>query len=474
MDVRVGLLTLALVGAGGCQSPPERANQLVAAYTSVSKAAGRDHEPLVTPVSHTVVANQMTSVASDSDPFATVTELKLDRFVAAVLETNPSIPAMVAAWQAAAERYPQAISLDDPMLGVALGPASFGSDEVDFAWMIEAKQKVPWSGKRQWRGEVARAHADVAGADLADARLRLAEAAKLAYLDLFLVRRESEINALNTHAMQDFRTIAHGKYAANLVTQQDVLQADVELAGLSRRTIELERMEAVARARANTLLHRDPEHPLPGLATQLELAITLPQSELLGRLAIERRPDLLAQAARLRAEEAELQLACKEFYPDIEFVVRYDSFWQTVERDLRPQVGVDLNLPLQADRRRAAVREAIARVSQSRAQLELQADEIRLAVYAAAARVRESQRIVQLYAERIIPAATQNVQSAQANYEADKLDFLRLVEAQRQLIGHREQQYVAIADSHRRIAELERAIAGPMPIGPDTAMGSPR
>src|SRR5687768_1382430 len=34
-------------------------------------------------------------------------------------------------------------------------------------------------------------------------------------------------------------------------------------------------------------------------------------------------------------------LACKEFYPDIEVVGRYDAFWQ--EDPLRPMVGMNLN-----------------------------------------------------------------------------------------------------------------------------------
>jgi cobalt-zinc-cadmium efflux system outer membrane protein len=405
-----------------------------------------------------------------ADPFDGKPELDVESLVAEVERRNPSIQAMVAAWQAAAERYPQVISLDDPMFGVMLGPATFGSNDVDFGWMVEASQKVPGPGKRHWRGHVAAAQADAAYYGVEEAKLRLAEVAKVAYFDYFVVRRQRDINAENVGIMQEFRNIARSKYESNLVTQQDLLQTDVELAELRRRQIELERLDEVARARLNTLLHRVPDHRLPDPARQIEIDGELPDAGELRTQALAHRPDLAAQAAQIRAEEAAVELACKEFCPDLEFVARYDSFWQPAERDVRPQIGVNLNLPLQQERRRAAVREAVARVTQRRAELEQRVDEIQYEVQTGLARVNESRRITKLYAETILPAATENAQSAQTNYEANKLDFLRLIEAQRQLITHREKQYEAIADYHRRMAELERVVGGA--IGKNQGVGS--
>jgi outer membrane protein TolC len=171
---------------------------------------------------------------------------------------------------------------------------------------------------------------------------------------------------------------------------------------------------------------------------------------------------LAAQAALLRAEEAAVELACKEYCPDLEFVARYDTFWQPAERDLRPQVGVNLNLPIQRDRRRAAVAEAIARVTQRRAELEQRTDEIQNDVQGSVARLTESSRVVKLYDDTILPAAQKSIEAAQASYVSGKLDFLRLIEAQRQLIRYREKQYEAVADHHRRFAELERVLGGPV------------
>ncbi len=63
--------------------------------------------------------------------------------------------------------------------------------------------------------------------------------------------------------MRDLRATALTKYQANQVTQQDVLQADVELADLDRKRIELDRTQRIAIARINTLLRRQADAALP-------------------------------------------------------------------------------------------------------------------------------------------------------------------------------------------------------------------
>src|SRR5437879_740662 len=62
--------------------------------------------------------------------------LSVETLVKDVLARNPSLAQMTAAWQAASARYPQVTSLEDPMLGTKLGPGSFGSNTVDFAYMV--------------------------------------------------------------------------------------------------------------------------------------------------------------------------------------------------------------------------------------------------------------------------------------------------------------------------------------------------
>jgi cobalt-zinc-cadmium efflux system outer membrane protein len=380
-------------------------------------------------------------------------ELQLDWLVAEVLTRHPDVRSAAAAWRAAAERYPQEVALDDPMFGTMLGPGSWGDPTVDSAYMVEASQKLPWPGKRQLRGNIAQAEANAAYFDVGEERLRIAEAARMAYLEFFLAHRELAILSDSTSLLQSFRQTAQAKYESAEVEQQDVLLADVELAELERRQLEVNRKVRVSRARINTLLLLPPDATLPPPPAELPAREEEPSAESLRSLAISQRPELAAQEARIRAERYAVSLACKEFYPDIEVVGRYDAFWQ--EDPLRPMVGMNLNMPLYKEKRWAAVREARARVVQEQASLESRINEITFEVEQAYQRLAESRQSLLVYQERLLPTARQSVDSARASYDAGSMDFLRLVSSQRESLS--------IQEYHKRLAELDRAIGTPPP-----------
>jgi outer membrane protein TolC len=415
------------------------------------------------PVAYQVATGQPNPVSECEDPFAGQSELAPGPLVEEVLRRNPSLSAMVAAWQAAAERYPQAVSLEDPMLSTMVGPGTFGDPKHDVAWMIGASQKLPWPGKRQLRGDEASAEASAARMDVGDAELRLVELTKLALADYYLARRERQLNDENLRALQEFREIALAKYRANLVTQQDVLQSELELAELKRRALEIVRMESVAVARLNTLLHRPPNLPLPAPPALLATDRPTPSPDLLRQLAVDRRPDLSALGERVRAEQAAVELACRDYYPDLELSAKYDGFWQGADRQLAPAVGVNLNVPLDNERRRAAVREAEFRLNQRRAEYEAKRDTVLSEVQIAGQQLEESRRVVQLYRDELVTAGEQNLASARIGYTANRIDFLRLIDADRQLLMIRDKYQEAVVENYRRHAELERIIAGPLP-----------
>lgn len=402
----------------------------------------------------------------DSDlPFAGDSELSLPRLIEEVQSRNPTLQAMIAAWRSAAQRYPQAVALDDPMFMAMMAPASFGSSDVESAYVLEGSQKIPWFGKRAARGRVAQAEASAAREDAQATQLMLAEAAQLAFFDYYLVRRQQEFNGRNIDVMRQFRRTAETKYRANQVTQRDVIQADVELTQLDRRQIELERMNVVAAVRINTLLRRPPQAFLPPPPSQLSISPAPLDLGVLQEFAVQRRPDVAALAARVRAEQAAVTVACKEHYPDGEFFGRYDSFWQPADTqsDLRGQVGVRLNVPIYKGRLNAAVREAMFRLSQRRAEYDQKVLDVRYEVQTAYAQLEESRKSLALYSERLLPFAGQNVDAARTNYDVGKDSFLDLALTQSQLIDVREKREEALVDYHRRLAALNRAVGGFIP-----------
>jgi outer membrane protein TolC len=344
-----------------------------------------------------------------------------------------------------------------------MGPGTFGDPNHDVAWMIEGSQKIPWHGKREARGQEAQAEAAVARWQLDDASLKIVESTKLALADYYLAARGLVLNSQSNELMRSFREDADARYRANLVTQQDILQADLELSELRRRQFELERMNRVAIARINTLLHRPPDARLPAAPSRLPELTAVAPLDIAQSLAAARRPDLMALGSMVQAEQAKVELAELDYSPDLDVVARYDAFWQKADRNLAPMVGVNLNVPLDNARRRAAVREAQWRVDQRRAEYQAKLDEIHGDLAADYQQLKETGRTIELLSQKAGPIAQDNLTSARGNYTAGKLDFLRLLEAERQTIMLQEKTEQALADRYRALATYERAAGGPLP-----------
>jgi cobalt-zinc-cadmium efflux system outer membrane protein len=390
-------------------------------------------------------------------------ELSVDALVVEVLARNPNLTQMVAAWQAASAKYPQVRSLDDPMLGSTFAPASFNSNSVAPGYSIEISQKIPFPGKLRLRGQGALSEASAAQNDVEDMRVQLIEAAKLAFYDYYLVDRALSVNDEGLKLLKEFRDSADSRFKTGLVPQQDILQAEVEIGKQRERGVTLDRMRKVAVARINTLRNLDPNEPIPPPPAKLSAASGLPPVARLREYALAQRPDLKALQDRITTEETGLALAFREFYPDVEVFGGYNTIMGNGPmRDLAPQVGVRVNLPIRTARRNGAVEEARAKILQKRAELDSRVNQLNFQVQEAYEQLLESERILVLYDKTILPAAQANVKAAQAAYTTGKTPFLSLIEAQRNLVNLRDRNYEATADYFRRLATLERVTGGPV------------
>ncbi len=311
-----------------------------------------------------------------------------------------------------------------------------------------------------------RAETSAAVADVDATRLELAETAVSALADYYLATKAREVVAENLDLLRQFQKTAADRYKVGQGPQQDILQAEIEIARQEERLVGLRRAKAVAAARLNTLMHFPPDSPLPPPA-DVRAALPLPNVAELRERGVTTRPDVRAVVARVAAEEAALALAAKEYNPDIEVMAAYDGFWQGPGGPpLQWQIGARVNLPVRYARRGGAVDEARAKVAQRRAELARLTDRVNFEVQEAFEQLRESEDVVRLYEEKVLKAADANVKEAQAGYAATKIPFLNLIEAQRNRVMLRDRYYEAQAETARRRATLERVIGGSGPLTP--------
>jgi outer membrane protein, heavy metal efflux system len=451
---------VAVTMSGGCQSPQMRGVPRAETPCNIHATADRTERETKLPALAKVSYDEPVSggLGAGQPDVKSQTELSAERLVEEVEVRNPTLEALTAAWRAAAQRYPQVVSLDDPMFMAMVAPASFDSDTVNPGYTLQASQKFPWFGKRAIRGRQAQAGARAAFFDLEDGRVSLSAIARAAYYEYYLAHRQLELNQQNVDVILQLRKTAQSRYEANQVTQQDVLQAEVELATLERRGIELERMKKVARARINTLLREDPMSELPPPRQQLDSPSNSFDVSVLQQLALSQRPDLAALSARVRADQAAVALAGKDYYPDTELFGQYNAIMQ--QEPLQPAVGVKLNVPIYVGRLDAAVREKRFALSRRRAELEQRILDVQYEVANAYEQVDENRRLLTLYDTRLVPAAEQNVAAARVNYDVSKTSFFDLAGAERQLISLQEEREQVLANYHTHLAELRRAVGG--------------
>ncbi|HMR77120.1 MAG TPA: TolC family protein [Polyangiaceae bacterium] len=383
----------------------------------------------------------------------------LDRvtFVHAVLKRNPSVEASRQAWRAALAERAQASALDDPMLEYSFAPLSIGSGNVPYGQVVTLSQQLPWPGKKALAGEVALAEAETAAEDFAATRLRLALMASLLFDQYYAVERSLELNQQHNALVRDIKAAALAQYETGRASQQEPLQAEVELAHVEHERIVMTSRRAIIVAQMNGLLHRAPQTRLPPPPTTLDLPLVFPgPSTALQKEALSNRPELKSQRARVRGRQAARDLADRESYPDFGVMASYNSMWAMPEHQW--MLGFSVNVPLQLGRRRGAVEQADARIAQATAELLGVSDEIRVDVEKARQRLIEAGHVVRLYRNRLLPAARAQIEAARSGYVTGQTTFQALIDSERSLRNVELNYQQSLATLGARRAELVRAL----------------
>ena len=388
-------------------------------------------------------------------------------FERAVLERNPTLGALRAAWKAAEAQADRAGAWDDPIVEVMTAPQSWSSSTVDPATMASISQRLPIFGQRGLEGRAARAGARAVGEDYRTARLDMRREARRVYYDYYLATRRLAVNGELKELLGQFRRIAVGKYSAGTAGLNDALQADVELAMLDHELVALGRERRVLVARMNALLRREPG-PLPESPAAIALPMISTRLDSLRALALASRPELRSWSERRRAKEAERSLAGRNRLPDLTVTARYDRFME--EREWRPQFGVGLNLPIQLGRLGAAEREARAGVEQMELKRQAAEAEIGFQLESASAGVEETEHELHIMRDRVVPVTERALQGIRASYENNRADFLALLNAERDLARARLDLYRVEATYLQDLADLDRAVG----LDPDSASGEVR
>lgn len=409
---------------------------------------------------------------------------QLDSLVLLALEQNPGILAARERVRAARARVAPAGARPDPLLTFSIRnlPVSDPGFE-DFMTMksIGLSQRLPYPGKLPLAREAAWAQVTASEAALADLRLDVASRARQAYYELAFIDRSLKVVNRHRGVLNALISTADVRYAVAAAGQEDVLQAQVEVAALAEEEARLTERRRGVLATLNGVLSRPPltevgpavlpEHlasvamsprggagfalfGLDGRATDSPLR---PLDELLS-VAISTSPTIHEHVARIEAQRARLDLARRAHLPDFDVALSYG------QRDGRPDmVSLSIALPLPVYRRTrqdAWADEAGAELAALEAEHRAHVDGLRSTVTRLYSDLERDRTSLTLLATAMVPQGSAALQAATAGFGVGRTDFQTVLATQTALFRYEIAFDRALTDFAKNVAELERQVGG--------------
>jgi outer membrane protein TolC len=385
------------------------------------------------------------------------------------LAENREIQSLEAQVESLKKEIPFAGSLDDPMLGLAI--LNLPTDSFSFSQepmtqkQISISQKIPWFGKLDLRSQRAALTAIRQQAMLDAKRLQLAKQIAVGYYELGFIAKSIEINERLTEIVNQLLQVAETRYSTGRGLQQDVLQAQVELSKLLDEKIILEKRRRTATDRINELLNRD-RFMIVEPPTELELMnLGLNAEDLTSRM-LQENPQLRVKQADIGIAETEVELAKKDYWPDMDFRVAYgqrdeDRTGRSLPDFVSAQVV--MNLPLWQKTRQDPKFEATmkAREAAEKSHQNL-LKSLPYQVDALVTDIHETQDNYKLFTEALLLQADQWARSSQSAYEVGTIEFNTMISAHLQLLRFELQADKYLFDVYQRRAELEEILGGPI------------
>ena len=395
----------------------------------------------------------------------------LAALVGEVLERNPDIQTLRQKALAAEERAPQARSWPDPMVGATLfllpPETRVGPQQV----MVALSQRLPWFGKLELREQAALAQAAAAWAQVEARRLELLTEARRLYHELGFLEAQARIVADDRATLSRYEELARTRYASGMGLQQAVIKIQAEMTRDENRLLDIGTRRATMVAAIDGLRNR-PGEPIVEVALPAGRRVDVSAQEARAG-ALEARPEIAQVDADIRAAATQIDLARKEYRPDVTLGLTYTAVGprqdaaagvMAPEDDGHDVLGItaSISLPFHRKRLAASVAEASAREGAARQMRRMVETGIDRALGELIDRVDLTWRQLRLLEDVLSVQAEESLASAEAAYAAGNLGALDLLDAERMLLDVRTSVARTRADYAIALARLEGAIGAPL------------
>ena len=387
------------------------------------------------------------------DPHAELAE-----YVRYAEQHNPKLKQAATRYQAALAKVSAASAWVDPRLtyGYFARPVETrtGPQEMRFS----AAQTFPWKGKLDLKGQIAQQAAAVEGQRYEAARRSLVFEVKTAYYDCYFLERAIAVTEDNLRLLAHLEEVGRTRYRSGTGEHAPVLKAQVELGRLEDQLRSLRQQRRPVAARLNAALGRAVTAPIAVPDSLSMAALDLDEEVLKERLQAA-NPMMRMRQTQVQAQSLGVELAGKQFYPDLTVSLDYIHIGDGGTNPLMAMAT--LNLPLWRSSYEAG--ERAAKLSHQAALQGVADEENRLvaALELALYKQRDAQSRSALYRDSLLPKAEQALNVTQRAFAADRSDFLAVIDAQRTLLEFQLAYERARTDQALHWAEIEKLVGAP-------------
>jgi outer membrane protein, heavy metal efflux system len=384
--------------------------------------------------------------------------------VTEALKTNPEIAAAEQRYAAARQRPIQEHSLPDPMIsagynasGNPLPGAGLGTEPLaNIGFMVS--QELPYPGKRDLRGTIAAHEADAVSQEVAAARLNITSRVMQAYYRLAYTYEVGDVLARNKALLGTLVSVSEARYAVGRAAQQDVIKAQTQVSILALQQQRIEQQRATRVGELNALLNRPPSSPL-GRPNDLALASFDQTLDALVTAAAEHAPMLRRDRIMIDRSQVAVDAAHKEYRPD--FAVTGGYYYMGAMPSMY-EFRFDIKVPLQRERRAAAVAEQLSTLGAARSTYESTRLSLQSRLQEDYQMASTSARLAGLYQDTVLPQARLALESSMASYQTGAVDFLSVLMNFGAVLEYEMNYLDELTSLHTAVSRLEEMTGTPL------------
>jgi len=394
--------------------------------------------------------------------FAEEPALRLEPLIHEAETNNPALLAARDSWQSAEALIGARGAMPDPQLSYTYFIENIETRLGPQKQIIGLQQRFPFYGKRALQTGIAANDAKTFEYSYEILKEDISLQVKKTFFQLFYLTRAMEITVREKALLERAEETALAKYETGAGNQQNILKVQVELTTMEQKLLELRALRKTAQEKLNKLLGRPPGSPLGRPDQPPFKALDIGSAEL-ARQALSHRPELKASLAAIEKSKEALQLAKKDYFPDLTVGFNYfqiDESPMDVEDSGKDAYNVlfSINLPIWRSKLSSQVKSAARAAAAQTSRHQDAINQVLSEIQDLSFKTRTAAETVILYEKMLIPQAEQSLAAAAAGYQTAEVSFLDYLDTERMLLKINYGYWQAFTDYLKSVADLERGV----------------